>query len=346
MNKIGYICTMKKRIPFILLVLLALAGCGAGADDVPRIILDTDMGNDIDDALALAAMNRYIDEGQARVLAIGMSKEGEAAADFTDIVQTWYGHGNIPIGRVSAGTGPKTTDIHYTDRVCALRDEAGAPLFAQTFENAIGALRPTTDELYRRVLAKQKDHSVTFVTVGFSTNMASLLATSADDISPLTGAELVARKVKQLVMMAGNMAEASGEFNVVQDIVAARKVFAEWPTPIVVSPFELGSRVKFPHTRVKDLAGGRQPNPVAEAYRFYLGPDYDACSWDPTALIYAVEGDGMFTVSEPGVISVDAAGITRFTPAPEGKHRYLIADIKQTMALTLRLVELTTTAHE
>ena len=337
---------MKRQIPFILLVLLVLAGCGTGAGNMPRIILDTDMGNDIDDALALAAMNRYIDEGQARVLAIGMSKEGTAAADFTDIVQTWYGHGDIPIGCVSANTGPKTTDIHYTDRVCALKDETGAPLFAQTFESKDGALRPTTDELYRRVLAKQKDHSVTFVTVGFSTNMASLLATPADDISPLTGAELVARKVKELVMMAGNMAEASGEFNVVQDIVAARKVFAEWPTPIVVSPFELGSRVKFPHTRVKDLAGGKQPNPVAEAYRFYLGPDYDACSWDPTALIYAVEGDGMFTVSEPGIISVDAAGITRFTPAPEGKHRYLIADIKQVMALTLHLVELTTTARE
>ena len=234
--------TMKHVKILFMVLAVVLAGCNAGSTDVPSIILDTDMGNDIDDALALAAMNRYIDEGRVKVLAIGMSKEGAEAAEFTDIVQTWYGHGDIPVGRVSGSTGPKTTGEHYTHKTCALKDEAGDPLFART--NGTAEARqtpPLTDELYRRVLAKQKDHSVTLVTVGFSTNMASLLATQADDISPLSGKELVRKKVKTLVMMAGNMAEEKGEFNVTEDIVAARKVFAEWPTPIVTSPFELAS---------------------------------------------------------------------------------------------------------
>lgn len=345
---------------------VVLAGCDAGRTDVPTIILDTDMGNDIDDALALAAMNRYIDEGRVRVLAIGMSKEGAEAAEFTDIVQTWYGHGDIPVGRVSGSTGPKTTGEHYTHKTCALKDETGAPLFART--NGTAEMRhtpPLTDELYRRVLAKQKDHSVTLVTVGFSTNLASLLATPADDISLLSGMELVRKKVKTLVMMAGNMAEEKGEFNVTEDIVAARKVFAEWPTPIVISPFELGERVRFPHNRVGDIAAGRQPNPIVEAYRFYQGPNYDACSWDPTALIFAVEGENpdFYTLSTEGTIWVDDAGITRFVPPHQGKvtlrlgllklkfdsrsqknrkHRYLIANNEQVAALTRHLVELVT----
>ncbi len=323
---------------------VVLAGCDAGRTDVPTIILDTDMGNDIDDALALAAMNRYIDEGLVRVLAIGMSKEGAEAAEFTDIVQTWYGHGDIPIGRVSGSTGPRTTGEHYTHKTCALKDETGAPLFART--NGTAEMRhtpPLTDELYRRVLAKQKDHSVTLVTVGFSTNLASLLATPADDISLLSGMELVRKKVKTLVMMAGNMAEEKGEFNVTEDIVAARKVFAEWPTPIVTSPFELGVRVTFPHEKV-DAIGKRQPNPVAEAYRFYQGTEYNACSWDPTALIFAVEGENpdFYTLSPAGTIEVDDAGITRFTPSAGGRHRYLLADEGQVKMLTGHLVELVT----
>ena len=352
-----------KHVKILFMVLaVVLAGCNAGSMDAPNIILDTDMGNDIDDALALAVMNRYIDMGRVKVLAIGMSKEGAEAAEYTDIVQTWYGHGDIPIGRVSGSTGPKTTGEHYTHKTCALKDEAGAPLFART--NGTGQTPPLTDELYRRVLAKQKDKSVTIVTVGFSTNMASLLATPADDISPLTGKELVAKKVKTLVMMAGNMAKEQGEFNVTEDITAARKVFDEWPTPIVTSPFELGVRVCFPHERVKDI-GERQPNPVAEGYRFYQGSEYNACSWDPTALIFAVEGENpnYYTLSPAGTIWVDEAGITRFMPPHQGevtlrfmllklkfkthskrntKHRYLIANDEQVAALTQRLVELVT----
>jgi len=356
-----------KKISLILIVSLLvaqLAGCYSGSSSVPSIIFDTDMGNDIDDALALAVMNRYLDEGRAHVLAIGMSKEGAEAAEYTDIVQTWYGHGDIPIGRVSGSTGPKTTGEHYTHRVCARTNDEGHPLYERTISTPYESL-PTTDELYRRVLAKQKNHSVTFVTVGFSTNLASLLDTPADDISPLSGRELVAQKVKTLVMMAGNMAEPKGEFNVVEDITAARKVFNEWPTPIVISPFELGVRVCFPHERVDDIAAGRKPNPVAEGYRYYLGSEYNACSWDPTALIYAVEGENpdFYTLSPAGTILVDDAGITHFENPlnksitlkiflmklrfklnrnQQENHRYLIANDDQTAALTQHLVELTT----
>lgn len=34
------------------------------------VILDTDMGNDVDDALALAMLYRYVDEGKADLLGV------------------------------------------------------------------------------------------------------------------------------------------------------------------------------------------------------------------------------------------------------------------------------------
>lgn len=120
---------MKKYIDsirvFMVMLLLLLTGCQNADKQINSIILDTDMGNDIDDALALAIMNRYIDEGRTQVLAIGMSKEGNSAAEYTDIVQTWYGHPNIPIALVSGNTGPKTTEKHYSDRVCEMKNDTG-----------------------------------------------------------------------------------------------------------------------------------------------------------------------------------------------------------------------------
>ena len=42
--------------------------------------------------------------------------------------------------------------------------------------------------MYRRVLARQPNHSVVVVSLGYLGNLAALLASPADAISPMTGA--------------------------------------------------------------------------------------------------------------------------------------------------------------
>jgi inosine-uridine nucleoside N-ribohydrolase len=50
-------------------------------------------------------------------------------------------------------------------------------------------------------------------------------------------------------------------------------------------------------------------------------------AWDPTAALYAVRPDrGYFSLSPPGRVTMDAAGRTIFTPAPDGQHRYLMVN--------------------
>ena len=57
---------------------------------------------------------------------------------------------------------------------------------------------------------------------------------------------------------------------------------------------------------------------------------YDTPTWDLTAVLYAVRPDaGYFKLSDPGTIKVLDDGRTKFTPAMEGKHRYLILDPAQ-----------------
>src|SRR5205814_7911773 len=99
--------------------------------------------------------------------------------------------------------------------------------------------------------AAQPDGTVTVVQIGFSTNLARLLDSKADDASPLAGRELVAKKVRVLSMMAGAFTKIGDnarylEFNVVQDIANCRKLAEQWPTDVVWSGFEIGIAVPYP----------------------------------------------------------------------------------------------------
>src|SRR5260370_776857 len=76
--------------------------------------------------------------------------------------------------------------------------------------------------------------------VGFSRNLARLIESKPDRYSPLSGMDLVKKKVRLLTVMAGNFAQSRPEYNVMTDIPAAQKLFAGWPTDIYFSGFEVG----------------------------------------------------------------------------------------------------------
>ena len=75
---------MNKKALLILAV-FAVAGCAEVQQEaqVPvKMIIETDMGNDIDDALALALALRAVDNGQVELLAVGCHKNCTTAAAF------------------------------------------------------------------------------------------------------------------------------------------------------------------------------------------------------------------------------------------------------------------------
>jgi len=172
--------------------------------------------------------------------------------------------------------------------------------------------------LLRRLLSAEKDGSVVIVQVGFSTNLARLLDAPAD-------VELVRRKVRLLSVMAGNFAQPKAEFNVQKDTAAARKLFDQWPGPIVASGFEIGEAMKFPATRIERDFSWTPDHPVVDAYRAYMKMPYDRQTWDLTAVLYALRpGGGYFDLSAPGKIASDDTGRTSFRPDAAGTHRYLV----------------------
>ncbi|MDE5941305.1 MAG: nucleoside hydrolase [Muribaculaceae bacterium] len=342
-----------------VIMLPVLIGCSNAGEKTPasdptpvKVIFETDMGNDVDDALAFDMLMKYAEEGKIELLGLSSNKRDNGSVEYLDLLTTWYGHPDIPIGRVENGM-PCNDAVNYALAVVEMKDDAGNPMFSRSHDSD-GFVRPSV-EMYRRLLSAQPDSSVTVVSVGFSTNLAQLLESGADSISPLGGRDLVAKKVRQLVAMAGSFTENESddtlrhmaEYNVVRDIAAARKVFAEWPTEIVTSPFELGINVLYPAKSITDDFKWTDAHPVVEAYKAYLPMPYDRPTWDLTSVLYAIEGtDGYFTLSEPGEIIVEGHGGTRFVPRADGKSRYLISDSSQCDNIARRFVELITAAPE
>src|ERR1700690_2365069 len=173
------------------------------------IIFDTDMGNDIDDALALAMLHAFQTRHEVNLLAVTVTKDSKWAAPYVDLVDTFYGRPEIPIGTVRNGKTPESNPM------IQVPSERRRPDGAFVYPHRIldGAEAPEAVSLLRRTLAKQADGSVVIVQVGFSTNLARLLDTKPDAVSPQDGSELVRRKVRLLAVMAGNFSDGKPEFN-------------------------------------------------------------------------------------------------------------------------------------
>ena len=313
-------------------LLLTLSSCkgASGAAAPVNVIFETDMGNDIDDAMALDMLYKWVDEGKVNLLAIMINKEGTPPAEFIDIMNTFYGH-QVPIGLRSGDAPARTGGVNFAEVISQMRDTVGAPVFARSLKGYDNL--PDAVSLYRDILSGMPDKSVKIISVGFLGNLGKLLESDRS---------LIEKKVISLTTMGGWLTAPNAEFNINGDLDASRRVFADWPTEIVTSPFEVGAAICYPGESIeKDLDWGI-PHPMREGYLAYCPMHHDRPCWDLTATLYAVEGAEWFTVSEPGIIDVSEDGLTTFTPQSDGRHRYLSVTPEQAAAIREHFVEIIT----
>lgn len=295
---------------------------------IQSIIFETDMGNDVDDALALDMLYKYIENNKINVLSIMSNKNSVYSAQYLDIMNVFYGHPKIPIGIMNNGPNSENDAVNYAKAV-SLMQLNGKPMFKTSIKD-YQAL-PEAHYLYRKILAQQPDSSVTIISVGFSTNLVRLLDTKPDKYSPLSGKELVAKKVKLLSAMLGSFQkEPFKEYNVIVDIPAAQKLFREWPSQIVASPFEVGNAILYPASSIVNDFKWISHHPMIEAYKVYLPMPYDRPTWDLTSLLYVADPkNSKMSVSEAGTISITNEGYSVFSKTANGKHKYLSVTAKQ-----------------
>ena len=274
-----------------------------------HLILDTDIDTDCDDAGALAVLHSLIGAGECNLLGVVCSVPVPACAGAVRAINAWYGRAALPVGLVAV---PDYASAPAWRAYRAHHDSFLQPASGRDPYNVVLAkTRPADDpepenavRLYRRLLAGAPDQSVTICAIGTLTALAQLLASPADELSPLAGRELVSCKVRELVSMAAAAFPAGREvFNWSMDLPSAAAVIGAWPTVLTVSP--CGATVL---TGARFVPAAPASHPVREAYVRHLlgGPDNNRSSWDLVAALYAVHGlAGPFALSADRTLTLD-----------------------------------------
>jgi hypothetical protein len=288
------------------------------------IAFEGDLGYRADAVLAVAMLNGFTTKGEARRISLSISRPSLEAAQLADVIAEFYpteiaGSNPSTIGMPDGA--PPTVGPPGLTALLSRKAADGTPLYTSNIrgmlDTADGAI------LVRNVLLAQHDANAAIVVAGQVTVLARLL--------DLYGSRpQIAAKVKHLVVAAGAFPAGPAEPGVARDVASARRLFAEWPTPLIAVGSEVGLALSYPASSIEDGLAWSPTHPVAAAYRALQPMPYDAPTTALAAMLQAVQPDGgYFKLSEPGTISVLDDGRTRFTPGKEGSHRYLIADPAQ-----------------
>ena len=255
---------------------------GDGDLSKPRVILDTDFGYDVDDVGALALLHALADKGEVHIVAVNSVVRDLSSPGAIDAINTYYGRPNLPIGQNKQGPKKWETAAPYWGSY----GRYNTYLDQHYSNDETGTSVPSAVRNYRSVLSKQPDHSVTIAVVGFTQNMAELLRSKPDQHSSLTGKQLVAKKVKEVIIMGG---PGHQHFNLTggpdKDGTDTDYFLTHWPTLI---KFQDGSVCG----SVRTGSSLSKSNPVGKAYQLFLGGSgRKRPSWDQCTVLQAVRGN-------------------------------------------------------
>jgi inosine-uridine nucleoside N-ribohydrolase len=292
------------------------------------IVLDTALSR-VDDVMAMALLYGLDGKKEERLVSVSVSRANLKAAIYSDVVGRFYA------GAVSGaiGFGGRTLPVGLAD-VSPLK--ADVPLFTKPLERVTLDGKPAypsdihefldtaeVPAMVRNALTAQWDGNTIIIVDGPATNIARVLATG-------NSKEWIEKKVSLLVFTGGRFPSGAADENIKADIASARKLFADWPTPIVACGAEMDGLVSYPASSIEKDFTWSPAHPVVDAYRAGGTMPYDAPIWAMHAGMYAVRPkEGYFKVSDPGTISIQEDGRTVFTPSANGKHRHLIWDPAQ-----------------
>lgn len=289
----------------------------------PQLIVDTDMYTDIDSG-AVALAHALADQGECDLIGVvSCTGGGSPAAGMVQLINTAYGRPDLPVGaprRIFIGpendkTAPRSP--HYRQFEAAIKARPDLAKFIRSDDS------PDAVEVYRKLLAAAPDKSVVVCTIGFLTNTRLLLESGPDAISPLTGKELVAKKVKCLWSMACKYPKGR-EYNSATDAVSSGITFFDWPTPIYFLDFDYGYGMKC------GLPMAAQPNdvwnPVREVYHEAIqkniwGKKHGHPAWDEVTVLFAVRGWETYCRGIRGRFAmVNNKGENTWEANPQGPH--------------------------
>ena len=266
-----------------------------------RILLDTDIGPDCDDAGALAVLFSLQKKTGFEIAGIVNCTSNPWGAGAVDAIRAFYAMPGIPIGEFRRR--PFLPD-------CAKYNKALAERFSPAYRR--GEAFSDSAEVYRKALEESPDHGLTVVTIGQFNALA--------DAMKLYPA-LFEKKLGALISMAAEYPASRGEYNITCDAESASYVFARVSCPVILSGHEIGYSFE---TGFPD--GIERPeNPVWLAYKLWTDGNTVRWSWDLTAVYYAVMGaEDYFGYSPSLFVEVAPDGSSSSRLDENGNARFLI----------------------
>ncbi len=290
-------------------MMVMLAAFAAFAKPV-RVIFDTDMYTDYDDAGALACLHTLADAGECEILATVACTRDAMSVAMCEIINASRGRPGIPVG-CTKGMGQSGMDpIHVRIYGETVRR------YAKWVKTPNSNDAPDATDVYRRVLAAQPDGSVVICSVGFLTNLRKLLESAPDGHSPLDGRALVARKVKGWVAMACRYPNGR-EYNSGTDAESSRIALAEWPTPVEIVDFEYG-RDCFAGRALAE--SGAKDDPVAEIFARQL-PSREEIRANPAQRLQWCDGLAGHAAWDQVTVLAAVRGAKRYFNVQRGTYR-------------------------
>lgn len=299
--------------PAILLyVFLGVIGIELSAAPA-RLLFDTDMTTDCDDAGAMAVLHALADGGECEILATVTSVRDPLALATVDLINRYRGRPELPLGWVK-GEGVLMPSKFTAHLAADFPHNVTSP---ETFPDAV--------KVYREILTNQPDQSVVLVTVGYLTNVNRFLQSPG-------GMELARKKVAKWVCMGGNFIGDPpkddlklGNVNFQRDAISAHYAIHHWPGEIVFAGREVCS-VPSGLAIGSSLANTPADNPVRQAYEHYFGGTArDRHVADLATVLYAVRGlTDCWNISPPGRMNLREDMTFSWVPDPAGRQSYLL----------------------
>lgn len=283
------------------------------SDEPVKILFDTDMTTDCDDAGAMAVLHALADRGECEILATVTSVPDPNALATIDVINRYRGRFELPLGLVK--TGGVRMPSKFTSRLAA--DFPHRVTSPGVFPDAV--------DVYCEILTNQPDHSVVLVTVGYLTNVSRFLQSPG-------GMELARTKIVKWVCMGGNFIGnppkddlTLGNVNFQRDSSSAHHAIHLWPGEITFAGREVCS-VPSGLAIGSSLTNTPTDNPVRRAYEHYFGGTAkDRHVADLATVLYAVRGAAdCWDISATGQMDLREDMTFSWNPDPEGRHRYLL----------------------
>jgi inosine-uridine nucleoside N-ribohydrolase len=276
-----------------------------------KVIFDTDMDSDVDDVEALAMLHHLADQKKIEILGIIVTSDDPYAPLCVSALNQFFGRPRIPIGFLQKQPQLKNHS-KYTRQI------------AEEFPHRLKSHEQAEEAgtLYRRLLQKSPDSSVTVITVGHLTSWQNLLASPPDKYSALSGTALAHKKIAKWLCMGGQF-PAGKEANFYRpDPASTVYSINAWQKSVIFCGWEAGNQVITGGSYLKNQLSPKSP--VYRAYELYNNFK-GRPSWDQLAVfLLTPEATTYFDTVTQGTCQVNPDGSNTWNPNQESKHEYLI----------------------